>query len=290
MLEPMIRLLTYLLLSALVLVCGVAAVGLLLTAPARTVIGPPPLDLKATLVEIPSPSGAMLRGWFIPGQSGMGAVALFHGIWRNRLSMVRRARLLKEAGFSVLLIDFQAAGESSGDRITFGHLEALDARAAVDYLRRTLPGEKIGAIGVSLGGAAALLGPTPLPIDALVLESVYSDIDNALTNRLQVILGSIGPAFAPLFKMLLKPVLGVAMDQLRPIEGMAKLSSPVLFASGTADRRTTLAEAQAMLAQAPEPKQFWAVEGAGHVDLEQYTPEEYRRIVLAFLTENLRRK
>ena len=284
------RLLTYALLCAAVFICVVVAAGLLLTAPARAVIGPPPPDLQAKSVEIPSPSGAMLQGWQVPGQPGMGAVVLFHGVRRNRLSMVRRARLLKQAGFSVLLIDFQASGESSGQRITFGHLEALDARAAIDYVRHELPDEKIGAIGVSLGGAAALLGPTALPVDALVLESVYPDIHNALTHRLRVYLGPIGPVFAPPLEMLFKPILGMSMDQLRPIQGMSRLSIPVLVATGTADQRTPEAEAKAIFAQAPEPKRFWAVEGAAHVDLEEYAPEDYRRVVVQFLTETLRRQ
>ena len=83
---------------------------------------------------------------------------------------------------SVLLFDFRAHGESTGDRITFGALESVDARAALDFLRTELPAERIGAIGVSLGGAAALLGREPLPVDALVLEAVYPAIDVAIVG------------------------------------------------------------------------------------------------------------
>jgi uncharacterized protein len=166
--------------SLLIAACGVGAavlaVGFALSAPARAVIGSPPLDLHAQTVTIPSKSGAILRGWFVVGRSGGGAVILMHGIHSNRLSMVRRARLLNAAGFSVLLFDFQAHGESTGARITFGHLEAEDASSAVAFVRARLPDERIGAIGTSLGGAAALLGPHPISVNALVLESVYSDI------------------------------------------------------------------------------------------------------------------
>jgi pimeloyl-ACP methyl ester carboxylesterase len=113
--------------------------------------------------------------------------------------MVQRARVLNDHGFAVLLFDFQAHGDSLGSHITFGRLEAMDAAAAVRFVRDRLPTEKVGAIGVSLGGAAALLGPEPLPVDALVLESVYPDIDAALANRLRTGLGPvIGPLFTPL--------------------------------------------------------------------------------------------
>jgi hypothetical protein len=35
---------------------------------------------------------------------------------------------------------------------------------------------------------------------------------------------------------------------------------------GTRDDRTTIVEAKAMFDRAAEPKQFWAVDGAGHFD------------------------
>lgn len=271
---------------------AVLAIGFALSAPARAVVGSPPPDLHAQTVTIPSTSGAMLRGWFIVGRPGGGAVVLMHGIRSNRLSMVRRARLLNAAGFSVLLFDFQAHGESTGARVTFGYLEAEDAGSSVAFVRARLPNEQIGAIGTSLGGAAALLGPHPLPVKALVLESVYSDIAPAITNRLRAALGSslgriVAPALEYLFELLLPPVLGVNANDLRPIAHVAEVAAPVLIASGTSDDRTTIAETSAMFDRAKDPKLFWGVAGARHVDLEAFAPDDYRNRVLPFLVENL---
>lgn len=86
------------------------------------------------------------------------------------------------------------------------------------------PGEKIGAIGQSLGGAAALLCPRPLQVDALVIEAVYPDIDGA----------------------------------------------------------------RELFARARDPKRIWEVRGAGHVDLERFSPEAYWTEVLPFLDAHLR--
>jgi fermentation-respiration switch protein FrsA (DUF1100 family) len=44
-----------------------------------------------------------------------------------------------------------------------------------------------------------------------------------------------------------------------------------------------------MFDRARTQKQFWAVPGAGHVDLESYDPAAYWRVVLPFLTRNLQR-
>ncbi len=286
-------------LAAIGVLCGVAAlaaavvtVGLFLSAPARATVGAPPASLRAEPVEIASASGATLRGWFIEGRPAGGAVVLMHGVQGNRLSMLPRARFLAAAGFSVLMFDFQAHGESTGDRITFGRLEGLDARAAVAFVRQRLPAERVGAIGSSLGGAAALLGPGSLPVDALVLESVYSEIGTAIANRIRAVLPIAGAAVARplawLFEVLLPPVIGVRPADLRPIDRIAEVTAPVLVAAGTLDDRTTIAEAAAIFARAPEPKSFWRVEGAHHVDLEAYAPDEYRSRMLSFFTERLR--
>jgi uncharacterized protein len=93
--------------SPLIAACGVGlavlVVGFALSAPARAIIGSPPPDLHAETVPVSSKSRATLRGWFVNGRPEGGAVVLMHGIHSNRLSMVRRARLLNAAGFSVLL-------------------------------------------------------------------------------------------------------------------------------------------------------------------------------------------
>src|SRR5262245_45617786 len=280
--------------AAVGLTGSVVVAGLFLSAPARAIVGDPPADLAAETVTISSPSGATLRGWFIGGRPGAGAVVLMHGVRGNRAAMVRRARLLQPAGFAVLLFDFQAHGESTGARITFGHREGMDAAAAVAFVRQRLPDERVGAIGSSLGAAAALLGPGPLPVDALVLESVYPDIGAAIANRIRSVLGwhlggMVTKPLAWLFQVLLPPVLGLKPADLRPIDHIGEATAPLLIASGAQDDRTTIAETMALFARAREPKLLWAVGDAGHVDLEMHAPDEYRRRVVAFLTEQLQR-
>jgi fermentation-respiration switch protein FrsA (DUF1100 family) len=283
------KLVALFLVAAFALSGAVILVGIRLSRPVQTAIGDPPEALAAETITLPSASGAVLRGWFSYGESGGGAVVLMHGVRADRRAMTRRALVLKRHGFSVLLFDLQAHGESIGRLITFGRLEALDAMSAVAYARARLPAERIGIIGVSLGGAAALLGPQPLPVDAMVLESVFPDIHRALTDRLATRIGPVLAQVAALpFEWLMPPILGVRMADLRPIDRIAAVRAPLLIASGTADTYTPIAEARDLFARAPEPKQFWPVEGAAHVDLEQYDPDAYWSRVLPFLTANLR--
>ena len=185
-----------------------------------------------------------------------------------------------------MLLDLPSHGESSGDRITFGLREADGVTAAMAWLRSTLPGEKIGVIGVSLGAAALVFsGQRP---DAAVLESMYPTITEAVEDRLQARLGQAGRAAAPLLLWQLPVRLGIHAAQLEPIAGMGGFNTPVLIASGSADQHTTEAETRRIFQAAREPKQLWLAEGAAHVDLHAYGAAEYEKVVTAFLASHLR--
>ena len=257
------------------------------TAGSPHAIGAAPAGLGAVEVEFPSRSGSRLRGWFVPGRPGKGAVLLLHGVHANRLAMLPRAEFLHALGYAVLMPDFRAHGESSGNHTTFGALEARDAHAAACLLHTLAPHERVAAIGVSLGGAAAVLGRKPLPVDALVLESVYPTIDQAAKNRLHAWLGPIGSWIAPSLVRSLEPTVGVKPAELRPIDRIAEVRVPVLMAAGSADPYTPMDESKALFERLAQPKEFWAVNGATHEDLYDYAPAEYRRRVGGFLQRTL---
>ncbi len=268
--------------------------GLRLVAPYPVSLGDVPNALAgAQTITFGSRSGSVLRGWFLPPtRAGGGGVVLAHGYHTTRGMFVRRAAYLHQKGFGVLLFDFQASGESPGAHITLGGLEGLDLQSAVAEMHRRLPGERIGALGVSMGGAAIILAPGPVPIDAAVIESAFPTIDSALRNRLLASLpGPVAPVMTtiltPLLEAMMRPVLDYGPADLRPVDHIADLGAPLLLLAGTEDRRTTIAESEDLVRHAREPKQFWAVDGAGHVDLEKFDPAAYWDHVLPFLTQHL---
>jgi len=276
--------------AIVVLLAGAWIAGGQLTAAAPATVGDPPTDLNVRPVQFPSQSGATIHGWFIPGQKGAGAVVLMHGVRANRLSMVDRARFLSHAGYSILLFDFQAHGESDGRQITMGYLESRDAEAAVEFLKANAPQENIGVIGVSMGGAATLLASPPLPVKAMVLELVYPTIEEAIGDRLALRMGAWASHLTPLVSLQLRPRLGVTAAALRPIDQVDKIDAAKLFIAGAEDKHTTLAESQKMFAAANNPKEFWIVNGAGHVDVHKVAKEEYEQRVLTFFARYLRQQ
>jgi uncharacterized protein len=258
----------------------------MLAAPANCIVGPPPSDLPVEAMELTSESGAKIAAWYIPAEHSVATVILLHPIRGNRLTMLDRARLIWKAGYSVLAIDMQAHGESTAKFITFGYLERLDVRAAVGFARTKNPQHKIAVLGRSLGGAAVLLG-SPLGIDALVLESVYPTIDDAVADRLRIRLGPLAPLFLPFLTWQLKARLGIDAKELRPIDHIAVVGCPVLVMAGGGDEQTTMAESRRLFAAATERKEMVFFEGVGHADLLSASPDLYRESVLGFFAKCL---
>ena len=244
--------------------------------------------MRAEEVRIPlSPSG-FVSGWLVPVPARSGVVLLVHGLRSDRLQMLARARFLNAAGYAVLLIDLPSHGESTGDRITFGLREGRGVEAALDFLHRRFPQDRVGVIGVSLGAASLVLSHPARTPDAVVLESMYPTLREAVADRLAIRMGAAGTLFTPLLLAQLPLRLDTTEDHLRPISAVLALGAPVLIASGTEDRHTTWPETERIFAAAAEPKSLWAVAGAAHVDLHAYAPHEYERRILDFLGRYLR--
>jgi alpha-beta hydrolase superfamily lysophospholipase len=248
---------------------------------------PVPLPgLGAEDVQLRAAPDQLVAGSFLPGR-GNGAVLLLHGIHGDRRDMAARARFLQAQGYAVLLIDLPGQGASTAARVTFGLREADGVRAALEELRRRAPGQRIGVIGVSLGAAALVLCRDCPPVDAVVLESMYPTIEEAVANRLRMRLGPVGRPLSALLLWQLPLRLSIRPEALHPIARIGELKAPVLIVAGSADLHTTLPETQRLFAAAAQPKDLWIVDGAAHVNLHAYAPAEYERRIGAFLARHL---
>lgn len=269
---------------------GALALGEAMTRPAMRPAGEPPAGLPAVAVRFPAASGSLVAGWFTAGEPGRGAVLLLHGVRGSRHAMAARALFLHRQGLATLAIDLPGHGESPARHITFGANESHGVAAALAWLARRCPGERVGAIGVSLGAASLVLAqPDPAPA-AVVLESMYPTIEEAVADRLASHVGAPAAMLAPALLWQMPWRLGVTPAQLHPIDVLPSLRSPLMIAAGDADRHTTPAETRRLYdAARGEPKSLWIVAGAAHVDLHAFARADYERRVGAFMQAALRR-
>src|SRR6266542_817458 len=165
--------LAFLAIAALLVAGGV---GEVLRQPALRSVGAPPTDLPAKSIVLRTARNQPVAGWMVSGKPGEGVVVLLHGVRGDRREMIGRAKFLHRLGYSVLLIDLPAHGESAAEHITYGWNESEGVKTAIGYLSHEFPDERIGVIGVSLGAASLVLSDPSPALSAVVLESMFPTI------------------------------------------------------------------------------------------------------------------
>jgi fermentation-respiration switch protein FrsA (DUF1100 family) len=227
-----------------------------------------------------------LRGWFIPAEKALGAVALVHGADSNRSAMLEIARGLWERGFHVLTFDLRAHGESEGATFTAGYREILDLLGALDYLWTVqgLPACSTGALGISLGGAVALLAAAREPR----LRAVVSDASFARISDLVVRGAADRTGLSPRFASLLVPGMaliarlryGVDLGEVVPERAVRNLPYPLLLIHTEGDPTVPLEHAFRLRAASPHAAtEVWVVPSTEHARAYKTAPQEYIRRV-----------
>jgi pimeloyl-ACP methyl ester carboxylesterase len=197
-----------------------------LLRPRRARLDPALTELPVKSVIVPSHSGATLAGWFLVGE-GRGGVLLLPGLKLNRLAHVQRMRMLQQAGYSALAVDFRVHGESTGGCITLGEREALDARSALEWMRARMPRERLAVLGVSMGGVAALIGEAPIDADAVIVESVFPDLASSISNRLAVMFCAAARVATPAVLLAVR----AAVESIRGGYGQSRRSAAFVLQS-----------------------------------------------------------
>jgi uncharacterized protein len=283
-------LLSFVILTAAALTGALIALGLY---GASQVISPPRCDhrddpenwgLPCDEVEFPALDGPRIKAWLARAAERGPAVIVVHGHGGNRHTSLAHASFLFPS-FSVLLPDLRGHGESDGRHTSVGYFERRDVIAAAEYLR-SLGYGPIGVLGISMGGAAAILAAAEsAAIDAVISDSTFAALRLAVQEGARL-RGYPGPITRPLAYLSCRTAawrLGYRMQAGDPLTCVAALSPrPLLLIHGGADQLVRVANAQALFGAAGEPKELWVMDEVDHARGLEAAPELYRDRVMAF--------
>jgi dipeptidyl aminopeptidase/acylaminoacyl peptidase len=251
----------------------------------------PELQTKAQEVRFQSKDGINLAGWLIPGDR-KAAVLLLHGYRCRRDEMLPHADMLHRAGYTVLLFDFRSRGQSEGDAVTLGFKERLDALGAIDYLktRPEVDSGKIGVLGISQGGATAILAAATSPdLKAVASESAFKSADSVVSQSFTHFIHLPAFPFAPLTVWIAELRVGIESEEIVPEREVARISPrPVLVMHGVLDTTISPRDGEAIFAAAREPKQWWLIPDSAHAQGARKAAAEYERRIVAFFDANLK--
>lgn len=243
-------------------------------------------------VSITASDSVLLRGWMVRPRHGNGeAVLLLHGLGDNRLGMTGYAQRLLAHGFTVLLPDARAHGESGGPLATFGLLERYDIRQWADFLRTQTGAGCIYGLGESMGAAQLLQAlDTGAPFCAVVAESSFSTFREIAYDRMGQPF-HLGPWVG---WTILRPLVEVAfwrarwkykvnMQQVSPEDAVSRTRIPVLLIHGQIDNNIPIRHSRQIHASDLQTK-LWEVPGADHCGAIAVAPEEFEGRMLAWFS------
>jgi dipeptidyl aminopeptidase/acylaminoacyl peptidase len=246
-------------------------------------------------VEFKGRDGKMLSGWFVPAPEDApnpsACIVMVHGYGAYKEQMAAYARTVRDGGFSSLLFDTSGSGLRRGEPVTLGFKERWQLMDAVHFVRSRadVDPERVGVLGVSMGGAAALLAAAEDPaIKSIVVDSAYADLSEMIKPGLRAFVGSPSLLFAPLIVFYAEAMLGLKSKDIRPDLAAAQLGDrPVLVIHGADDGLTDPRSADAIYEAASGPKELWVLPECGHACAPLVEPEEYKRRVNGFFQRTL---
>lgn len=231
--------------------------------PSTEVYGrPDEFGLSYEDVSFKTPDGLTLHGWFLPAiGEPRGTVVHFHGNAANVTAHIGLIDWLPHLGYHVLMFDYRGFGRSQGRVTRAGTIR--DGNAAVDYAgsRPEAQGLPLFAYGQSLGGAVAIVVAAQRPeLRAVVAESPFSTHRRIATCHVRRLVYSDWLA-----QLLATAAISAGED---PLDVVAQIAPrPLLIIAAEKDEICFPELARELYAAAGEPKSFWLVPGAAHLEV-----------------------
>ena len=247
-------------------------------------------DLASAAVSIVASDGVELQAWnLLPKNRTSDAVILLHGLGDNRSGMTGYAELLLKHGYSVLLPDARAHGESGGHLATYGLLERDDIRRWFEWLELNQRPPCIFGLGESMGAAQLLQSLETEPgFCAVVAESSFSTFREIAYDRV----GQFFQTGPWLGRTILRPVVeaaflfsrwkyGLRTAKISPEDAVVKSQVPIFLIHGALDSNIPPRHSRRIQARNKNVT-LWEVQRANHCGAISAAPADFEARLISW--------
>jgi len=278
---------------------------------------------KATVSKVAIPSkiaqdGKQIitrRGILVRYPNAKATVVICHGFMCDKFDVGFVRQLFPKGKYNFLSFDFRAHGEDAkGQYCTFGRDEALDVKAAADFVKNDPELKKLPVYvyGFSMGAVASIEAQAKDPslFQAMILDCPFDTSENVVKKALEDLKFSLfgyefempgkqlieNYAFHPyvqeFVKFLLKTVAHMDAKNVQtyiyrfsPKESIKQVAVPCMFIHCKKDKRVSVSAIQSIYEGARGPKWLWITNGRGHYDSIFYSPERYAKRITSFFDQ-----
>jgi len=216
-----------------------------------------------------------LHMWWLPNADPHAPTLLYlHGTFRALYRNLPKIDALREAGFSVLAVDYRGWGESTPLIPSERSILADADRAWQELVRRQPDPHKRVIFGHSLGGGVAidLASRKHYPVDygALIVESTFTNLPEVASAA--GVLGTIAS--------------WITRQKFDSVDKIGQVDAPILMLHGENDRTVPVALGRRLRDAARPGSVHWIeVPGGSHSDLHVEAPELYRNAVKSVIEQ-----
>ena len=222
-------------------------------------------------VWIESEDGLKLHGTWFPVGDKKKTVICFHGYTSQGMNdYIGLSGYYLKHGYSMLLVDERAHGQSEGEYIGFGCLDRKDAMGWLDWVLEEC-GEDVQILlhGTSMGGSTVLMASgleLPPQVKGIVSDCAFTSPKDVFTHVLHTMYHL--PAF-PMIQIVdrvNKKKAGYGLDECNAAREVQKATVPILFIHGESDTFVPTRMCKEIYDNCASTKQILTVPGAAHAE------------------------
>lgn len=240
---------------------------------------------------ITSEDGLKLHAYEIKNENGNGNYMIScHGYSSSSNDMANSAKHFYDMGYSVLLPDARAHGDSEGRFIGMGWTERKDILLWIDKLIEENSQAKIGLYGVSMGGATVMMTSgeeLPEQVVVAVEDCGYSSVWDEFDSQLKSIFHLPSFPLLDAASVINDGLVGYNFKEASSVEQVKKCKIPMLFIHGDQDKFVPFEMLDKVYNAAECEKEKLVIKGADHAKSAATDPELYWSTVEEFLAKHM---
>lgn len=235
-----------------------------------------------------SEDGLRLHATWFPYGDAKKVVICFHGYTSQGMSdYVGLSDYYRRQGFSMLLVDERAHGDSEGEYIGFGCLDRMDALGWIDWvLHRCGEETQILLHGTSMGGATVLMTSgleLPSQVKGIVSDCGFTSAKEVFTHVLHSMYHLPAFPMIQIASLVNKKKAGYSLNECNAAKEVQKAEVPILLIHGDADTFVPCDMCEKIYENCASEKKMLIVKGAAHAESYYKDMEAYEDALSDFI-------